>query len=219
MINQGHRRLKPKIWDSSYLHLRALAANIKEIVNEVDGENLVCLDAGCGHKPYYPLFANKAGYYVGLDTKFDSQADVIGTITDMPFLTESFDLVLCSQVLEYVETPTKALDEIYRVLKKGGKAIISVPGIWEDGGYYKWTIEGVRKLFQNFREVRIIENGGLAQYFFLMINDFVGRAIKFQALKPLKGIIYIVNNVLGLIFDRKMPRERLIENFVIVAEK
>jgi SAM-dependent methyltransferase len=53
-------------------------------------------------------------------------------LTDMQFYTESFDLVICSAVLEHVKDDVKALKEIYRVLRRGGRAIIEIPI-----GYYK----------------------------------------------------------------------------------
>ncbi len=48
-------------------------------------------------------------------------------ILDMPFKQSSFDCVLCNHVIEHVEDDLKALDEILRVLKPGGWAIIQVP--------------------------------------------------------------------------------------------
>jgi SAM-dependent methyltransferase len=49
-------------------------------------------------------------------------------ITDMPeYADNTFDFIFCSHVLEYIKEDHKALRELYRVLKPGGKAIISVP--------------------------------------------------------------------------------------------
>lgn len=49
-------------------------------------------------------------------------------ITDMPeYPDNTFDFIFCSHVLEYINEDKKALKELYRVLKPGGKAIISVP--------------------------------------------------------------------------------------------
>jgi SAM-dependent methyltransferase len=49
-------------------------------------------------------------------------------ITDMPqYADNTFDFIFCSHVLEYIKDDGKALKELFRVLKTGGKAIISVP--------------------------------------------------------------------------------------------
>ena len=56
-----------------------------------------------------------------------SRADVAMDITDIPHATGTFDLVLCSHVLEHVPDDRKAMREICRVLKPGGFAILQVP--------------------------------------------------------------------------------------------
>ena len=48
-------------------------------------------------------------------------------ILDIPFKDESFDTVICNHVLEHVENDMKGMSEIFRVLKKGGFAILQVP--------------------------------------------------------------------------------------------
>jgi SAM-dependent methyltransferase len=48
-------------------------------------------------------------------------------ITALPFADDSFDGLICIHVLEHVQDDTKALSELYRVLKKGGFAILQVP--------------------------------------------------------------------------------------------
>jgi len=48
-------------------------------------------------------------------------------IHELPFENESFDCVVCTEVLEHVYSPYKALDEIHRILKPEGCLILSVP--------------------------------------------------------------------------------------------
>lgn len=54
-------------------------------------------------------------------------ADVKMDIKDMPFNNNSFDVLICNHVLEHIDDEEKATSEIYRVLKKGGWAILQVP--------------------------------------------------------------------------------------------
>ena len=48
-------------------------------------------------------------------------------IHQMPFGDRTFDVVLCNHVLEHVENDIRAMEEIHRVLKPGGFAILQVP--------------------------------------------------------------------------------------------
>jgi len=48
-------------------------------------------------------------------------------ITAIPFNDHTFDVILCSHVLEHVQDDRKAISELYRVLKPGGWAILMVP--------------------------------------------------------------------------------------------
>jgi len=54
-------------------------------------------------------------------------ADVHFDVQAIPFSDETYDVVICNHVLEHVDDDTKAMSEIYRVLKPGGFAILQVP--------------------------------------------------------------------------------------------
>lgn len=54
-------------------------------------------------------------------------ADVKADICDLPFENDSFDFILCNHVLEHIPDDTKAMQELYRVLKPGGTAILQIP--------------------------------------------------------------------------------------------
>jgi SAM-dependent methyltransferase len=64
--------------------------------------------------------------YVSTDLERAS-AMVKADITDLPFADDSFDVILCSHVLEHVVDDRKAMRELYRVLRPGGWALVLVP--------------------------------------------------------------------------------------------
>jgi SAM-dependent methyltransferase len=74
-----------------------------------------CISDLMGGKDYRTLDKNRK------DVTYKSDLEKIGCEDD------TFDLIICFHVLEHVTNDLKAIDEIYRVLKKGGKAIIGVP--------------------------------------------------------------------------------------------
>ncbi|MCC1483250.1 class I SAM-dependent methyltransferase [Winogradskyella immobilis] len=54
-------------------------------------------------------------------------ADVKADICDLPFKDNEFDIILCNHVLEHIPDDTKAMQELFRVLKSGGMGIFQIP--------------------------------------------------------------------------------------------
>ena len=54
-------------------------------------------------------------------------ADVKADICDLPFEDNSFDVIFCNHVLEHIPDDTKAMQELFRVMKKGGFGIFQIP--------------------------------------------------------------------------------------------
>jgi SAM-dependent methyltransferase len=76
---------------------------------------------------FYKLFRNQKN----LDyttTDLDSPlADVKADICNLPFKDDTYDVILCNHVLEHIPNDTKAMQELYRVLKPGGMGIFQIP--------------------------------------------------------------------------------------------
>ena len=58
---------------------------------------------------------------------FSPIVDVKADILDLPFENGSFDVIFCNHVLEHISDDRKAMQELFRVLKPGGMAILQVP--------------------------------------------------------------------------------------------
>jgi SAM-dependent methyltransferase len=115
-----------------YFARHGLLTELRPRFPELTGD---VLDVGCGNKPYRALVP--AMRYVGLDvdtpfTRKVAAADLFYDGTTFPCGNESFDAVLCSQVLEHVFTPERFLAEIRRVLRPGGKLLLAVPFMWDE---------------------------------------------------------------------------------------
>ena len=73
------------------------------------------------------LLARPGVRYLGID-RYDDDAEADQQdLTDLPHPDRSFDLVLCSHVLEHIPDDRKAIGEIARVLRPGGHALVMVP--------------------------------------------------------------------------------------------
>lgn len=54
-------------------------------------------------------------------------ADVKADICNLPFVSNRFDVILCNHVLEHIPNDTKAMEELYRILKPGGWGVFQIP--------------------------------------------------------------------------------------------
>ena len=54
-------------------------------------------------------------------------ADIKADICNLPFEDDSYDVILCNHVLEHIPDDTKAMQELYRVMKPGGYGIFQIP--------------------------------------------------------------------------------------------
>ena len=78
-------------------------------------------------QPFYKKFKSINNWnYITSDLN-SPIADVKADICKLPFKKLEFDLIICNHVLEHINKDVDAMKEIYRVLKKGGVAILQVP--------------------------------------------------------------------------------------------
>ena len=86
-------------------------------------------------------------------------ADVKADICNLPFQNNEFDVILCNHVLEHIPDDTKAMQELYRVLKVGGYGVFQIPqDLKRDRTFEDDTITDKKeraKIFGQYDHVRI----------------------------------------------------------------
>jgi SAM-dependent methyltransferase len=139
------------------------------------------LDAGAGDSPYRQFFEHTT--YIAIDMaatdyhRFRS-IGVRGSLAALPFSSEAFDGILCTQVLEHVPDPGRVLSELARVLKAGGRLFLTVPQSWEvheaPYDYFRFTRYGLDVLFQSagLDVVTINPRGGYFYFLAARVSDF-----------------------------------------------
>lgn len=115
------------------------------------------MDFGCGSKPYESLFLN-ASSYIGVDIEvsghshLNEKIDVFYDGKTVPFPGNNFDNVFCSEVMEHVFNPDESLREINRVLKPGGKLLLTCPFVWAEHeapyDYARYSSFGIKHLLE-----------------------------------------------------------------------
>jgi SAM-dependent methyltransferase len=151
----GAERRSPTIGRPSYAVRAPLVAWLKneaEAAYDRRGGRYRVLDIGCGDKPYQPFFAPYASEYVGVDNVERPEVDLIGSIEALPVGDGSFDVVLCTQVLEHCDDPIAAVRELRRVVAPGGCVLASTHGVYVyhpvPHDRWRWTHEGLEHLFR-----------------------------------------------------------------------
>jgi SAM-dependent methyltransferase len=89
-------------------------------------------------------------------------------MTHLPFRDASFDVVICSEVLEHIADHRRAIRESIRVLKPAGRLVVSVPRRWPEtvcwaiSRRYRHSPGGHIRIYNPQKLIRLISSGGLA---------------------------------------------------------
>lgn len=212
-----------------YFARKNLASAISELSTHIHGH---LLDVGCGTKPYRSLFEVES--YRGLDidssiTRERGIADDLYDGTLFPYQNETFDSALCNQVLEHVFNPDRFLTEIYRVLKPGGKLLLTVPFVWDEHeqpfDYARYSSFGLKALLEK-NGFKIISHQKLAAdatILFQLTNAYLFKLSQRwpRLVKQLfTATVMATVNILGLVAGKLLPRNPdLFLDHVVLAEK
>ena len=147
---------------------------VKDFAIYHDKSSIRIIDCGAGDAPYREYFS-KAEYHTQdavplkaeqlRDRQGYSEIDYVCDILDIPVDSESYDVVLCTEVLEHLPDPSGALNELSRIVKKGGVILLTAPlgsGLHQEpfhyyGGFTKYWYE--ENLKEKFRNIEISPNG------------------------------------------------------------
>lgn len=120
------------------------------------------LENGCGLGLYLEHLAQFGGRLVGLDYDLDrageAKKNTEGILAaageDLPFPSDSFDLVISNEVIEHVADDRKAIREIARTLKPGGRLVLFCPNRWypfeTHGIYWRGEYRFGNKILVNY---------------------------------------------------------------------
>jgi SAM-dependent methyltransferase len=100
-----------------------------------------------------------------VDAKY--QPDIVGDICTFDFNGRAFDVIVVSEVLEHVHSPHLAIENMHRLLKNGGRLILTVPFMLPihegPNDYFRYTRHGLEFLLREFKDVRISERNSWAE--------------------------------------------------------
>lgn len=141
---------------------------------------LKILDAGCGPQNYRKFCTHleyKSQDFAQYDGKGDGNAlhnedweygqiDYIGNIWEIDEKDNTFDVILCTEVIEHIAYPNETIQEFSRLLKSEGILIITAPFAslphmtpyyYYSGFYKQWYLDMAKE--NNMEVIEILENG------------------------------------------------------------
>jgi SAM-dependent methyltransferase len=163
-------------WKNNYVTYRRLwlDASLAAFANEMRG---VVLDLGGKRENKRGTFQPpeeqaRAWWYLNLD--LSTNPNIFADVTRVPLMAQSVDSILCTEVLEHLPNPQACVDEIHRLLSTGGVALASVPFFYpvhaDPYDFQRFTEDGLRQLFRNFKSVEVHRMGGYAGVLGLMLE-------------------------------------------------
>jgi SAM-dependent methyltransferase len=208
----GRPRRQPSRRSPTYAVRAPLAAWLRAEAEATDGGRV--LDVGCGDKPYYPFFADRVSEYVGVDANHPA-ADLHAPVESLPVADASFDLVLCTQVLEHADDPAQVVRELRRVVKPGGRVLASTHGVQvyhpDPVDLRRWTHAGLQRLFEqngNWGSVTVAPSSGTAACVGMIVGLYVDLLARRARLGPVGRIVIAGLNTTAAALDRLYPRLR-----------
>ncbi len=153
------------------------------------------LNIGAGHTRLSPHIYN-------MELEAGDGIDIVGSVEAIPVVDNRFALIVTQEVLEHVENPFLAIQEIARVLKPGGKAYVQLPFMIGyhpcPKDYWRFTHEGIVQLAE-YSGLHCLETGvsvGSATGFYRILVEFL--AILFSL--PVKRSYRVFKAFFSLLF-------------------
>ncbi len=188
-------------------------------LNSVD-----CLNIGSGGEIENIIKKNVNSYY-SIDFDNKRSPDEVNDICANEFKVKFKPNLICIfEVLEHVENPFKAVDNIYSLLDESEICLASTPFNFHihdaPADYFRYTEYGLRLIFKRFSKVKIIRrNGWLESIFVNIIRLDKEDRFHIRLIGKLFTILYWIFYPLIIMIQNIFPSNKLTTGYFIVAQK
>lgn len=141
----------------------------------------VVLDIGGRDRGAFKKPKGKVEKWIFTDIEEKHHPDIVADVSNMHMIeTESIDIANAMELFEHVEKIEKGIAECYRVLKKGGKLMMSVPFLFpvhaDPYDFQRWTITKWEDVLKNYGFM--IEKAEITGRFFTVLSDMNKTLVK-----------------------------------------
>lgn len=187
------------------------------------------LDAGAGHLLYKSLLTKYSKDYESMD--FQKTHPDLTYVTDIQNMSDvnndRYNFVFSRNVFEHIPYPAKAFSEIWRVLKTGGYAIITVPHLGylhnEPYDFWRFTKYSLRKLStdNNFEIIDIKEMGGFIVFqSYIFQTIFMGLTYNIPIIGKIAFWINFLIQKLALVLDKVAGMKKVLPaDYLLIIKK
>jgi len=212
-----------------YFARKGLALHVEALAGRITGRTL---DVGCGTKPYEKLYSSSE--YIGLeyDTpeyRASKSAEYFYDGETFPFSDGEFDSLVLNEVFEHVFNPECFLNEINRVLKKGGNILLTMPFVWDEHeqpyDFARYSSFGIRSLLERhgFEIVEQRKSMDDIRVIFQLLNTYIyKKTVTSNGWVNLVVTLLLMApfNVLGEILSLLLPRnpDLYLDNIVLARK-
>ena len=155
--------------------------------------------------------------------------DIIADVHHLPFKSNSVGGVISVAMLEHVENPQSVVAEMHRVIKHDGYIYALVPFIFgyhsAPSDYYRWTSEGIKKLFGSFAEIEIGVVSGPTCSLLIILQEWLSMLFSFQnkyiyqVLYPVFMIILAPFKILDFYLIKHPEASKTAATFYYIGQK
>lgn len=128
-------------WTNNYETQRRINLIFGELLSDIALHGKTLLDAGSGGGHFSAAAFQHGARVTSLDVGKNLLAQVaqrcgservMGSVLELPFAHDTFDVVMSTEVVEHTTAPLRALSEFARVLRPGGTLVVTTPGrLWQ----------------------------------------------------------------------------------------
>ncbi len=171
---EWHKAYNKKIVQLDELKLMVWHKTVLQHLENVNFENKLILDVGCGNGDLSNYLSVQYNANItGIDFSTESikialakknafkaftSKFLVADAQTLPFENESFDIIVSCECLEHVPDPQKMINELYRVVKKDGKVILTTENYSNAYAYYIPYLKLTGKKFDSGSSVQPIEH-------------------------------------------------------------
>ena len=166
-------------------------------LHKVPPMNGITVDLGGGGRPTYLDILKINGSFFNLDRVEEAKPSLVGDLEQpFPLATESINNTILFSTLEHIFGYQHVVDEMARILKTGGSAVVCVPFIFPFhtheteafliNDYFRYSASALDRIFRSagFKDVIVEPMGGVG----LVIAEFMGYIVRFRFLRFLLAI-------------------------------